>query len=141
MIHMHKIKALVIQCIDFRFQTAIREWLEDNGYENEHDLLSIAGSSKDIVKPAEPSHSDFVLRNIKTSIRLHGPEGILLFDHQDCGGYAADGTILSGMPREKDLELHKKFLKEAKRIIEGACPGVRVRLFYVDLEMKVEEIF
>lgn len=57
----HTCQAFALTCMDFRFHTAIRKFLsEDLGLERNYDLVSLAGSAKDLVRtramyPSSPS--------------------------------------------------------------------------------------
>ena len=77
-----KAKNCVISCIDFRIQKYIYKWLKDTHNLGKSDLIEIAGSSRDIVKPLKPHHKEDLLRNIQVSVELHNPENIIIFDQR-----------------------------------------------------------
>lgn len=124
----------VIHCIDFRFQHIIEKWIFDNDYLDDSDMIAIAGASRDFVKPIQPDHKTNWLRELNISLKLHNPKNIIVIEHQDCGGYATDNTIESGINKEQDLEIHKNLGVKAKKELQYLYPDKNVRVLYVDLD-------
>lgn len=137
---MHKAKACVLMCMDFRFQKQSQQWLEKNGYLGNCDEVIVAGASRDLVKPIEDFHKDALLRQIDLSVKLHDPDEIVIFDHQDCGGYAQDDTIPSGLEKEDDIEKHKHYANKAKEVLEEIYPEKTIKVLYIDMEGEVSQL-
>jgi len=78
--------ACVISCFDARFDTAVRKFLKRRGVAT-YDQVKIPGSAKALAAPDFDGDRDFVLRMVRTSIRLHRPELAILIGHNDCGAY------------------------------------------------------
>ena len=78
--------ACVISCFDARFDLAIRKFLKRRGI-GIYDHVKIPGSAKSLAAPECDGDRDFVLRMIRTSIRLHRPDRVLILGHADCGAY------------------------------------------------------
>lgn len=127
-------------CMDFRFQKSIQGWLEEKGYLGASDEVIVAGASRDLVKPLESFHKDALLRQIELSVKLHDPEEIVVIDHQDCGGYAQDQTIPSGLDVEEDKKAHIEYAKKAKQMLEAKFPGKVVLNYYARMDGVVEEL-
>jgi carbonic anhydrase len=72
--------------MDFRFHTAIREFLVSLGLKDQYDLVSLAGSTKYIVDK-DPIGSGVLLKQIDLSQKLHGISEVYLVHHMDCGAY------------------------------------------------------
>ncbi len=132
-------KYCVLTCIDYRFQEKVFNWLHKKHMLGESDLIMVAGCSKDLVKPHNSESFESLLNQLSISVKLHNPENIILIDHQDCGGYAADGTIASGLPINEDRMLHEKYSKEAKDIITKYFPARKISCYYVSLENDIPE--
>ncbi len=111
---MHKCEAVIVTCMDFRFQPAIHKWAEANYGEGGFDRVAYAGGVKDL---------ETVLGQIKLSRKLHGSEKVVLVNHEDCGAYGEAGT------REK----HEQDLKLAREKIKAEVEGVLVELYYLTL--------
>ena len=50
---MHKAKAVVVGCIDFRFRSFIDKYLHEQEFGDSYDLISVAGGSRDFIVPVE----------------------------------------------------------------------------------------
>lgn len=99
----HQCKALVINCIDFRFHTAIREFLVSMGLKDQYDLVSLAGAAKGLVDN-DPVSSEFIFKQIETSKRLHGISEVYLIHHMDCGAYGGQEAFENvKIEREKQV--------------------------------------
>ena len=116
----HKCKALVISCIDFRFVSKVRDFLANKGLKEDYDLVTVPGASLGIEK---------VTDSISISLRLHEPENIYIFDHEDCGAYGEGNS----------LESHIKNLKNAKELLTQHYPDEKVRTYIAGFD-KIEEI-
>lgn len=136
----HKAVAAVIMCMDFRFQEKTTKHLNSANLEGKFDKLSIPGGTRDFISPITPEHGDYVWNALKLSIDLHDPDEIIFVDHQDCGAYAADNAIPGGLGMNEDLEAHKKYFKELKKVIEKKYPDKKIRFQYVPFEGDVMEI-
>jgi carbonic anhydrase len=130
--NMNQAKNCVIHCIDFRFQKHIENWMYENSMLDNSDLIAIAGSSRDFVKPIKQEHKENWLRELDTSVKLHNPENIIIIDHQDCGGYSIDGTIASELGDEEDKTQHKIWLLKTKEEIQSLYKDKIIRVLYVD---------
>jgi hypothetical protein len=104
--------ACVISCFDARFDQAVRKFLKRRGVAL-YDQIKIPGSAKALAAPEAEGDRDFVLRMVRTSLRLHRPGRILLFAHNDCGAYpgvpagvvAADVVKAAGVLRAAEPAL------------------------------------
>lgn len=137
---MHKAKCCIITCIDFRLQKAYADFIKSNNWIGVSDIISVAGCSRDLVKPIHESHKEYLLRQIDLSTKLHNPEAIIFLDHQDCGGYAQDGTIAANLPVNDDRQAHVNWGNVAKNIVKEKHPNKNVQVYFVHLDGKVEEI-
>lgn len=137
---MHKAKACVVTCIDFRFQEQIHEFLKTKHLENSVDLISVAGCSRDFIVPIDPIDEKYVWKELELSVKLHDPDEIIFIDHQDCGGYAQDGTIPGGLDVEEDRNRHIEQLKSLKKKLEGSYPEKSFNFFHADLNGGVTEL-
>jgi carbonic anhydrase len=117
----HISNSCVVCCIDFRFQKHIRKFTNKYLKGKVFDLIGFAGSTKNI---------NIVLEQIAISVRLHQIKQVVLVHHEECGAYGAEST----------LELHTTDLKKAKDAILAKWPTLKVDLFYMKLDGKVEKI-
>ncbi len=116
----HQCKALVISCIDFRFVTKIRDYLGNQDLIDSYDLITVPGASLNL---------NTVSESIATSIKLHDPAQIHIFDHEDCGAYGENNS----------REIHTKNLLKAKESLSNQSPGKSVKTYVVGFN-KIEEV-
>jgi carbonic anhydrase len=117
----HICDAVVVCCIDFRFQQYIRNWTDQNLKDQTFDLVGFAGSTKDL-----PT----IMNQIDISKRLHQIKKAVLIHHEECGAYGAESTF----------ERHSEDLKKAKDEILEKYPDIEVQLIYLHLDGRFERI-
>lgn len=114
--------ACVISCFDARFDAALRKFLKRCGVAV-FDHVKIPGSSKALAVPDMDADRDFVLRMVRTSMRLHQSARVLMFAHNDCGAYpgAAPDIIAADMP-------------PAAQALLAAEPSLSVECYFMDFD-------
>lgn len=117
----HTCSVLVLSCIDFRFQSSIRNFLIGIGLENDYDLLTRPGSSKDI--------DEALIGNIGLSLRLHGIKKVLVIHHQNCGAYGE--SLISGSGDE--LNKHKSDMQTNTKILKDKFPEMEFETYFANL--------
>jgi carbonic anhydrase len=110
----HHCQAIVVCCIDFRFQKFIRQWTDENLKGKTFDLVGYAGSTKDL---------DTILGQIDISVSLHHISQVVLIHHEECGAYGV----------ESSLEKHTADLLKAKSAILSRYPHLDTSLYYLKL--------
>src|SRR5258706_4890107 len=113
--------ALIISCIDFRFQKYIRDWLDKNMSGKTFDYVGYAGATKDM---------DTVLKQVDISVRLHNIKQVILMHHEDCGAYGAEGTP----------EKHRHDMRNTKTVVRATYPDVQVDMYYLHLDGTFEKV-
>lgn len=117
----HTCDALLVCCIDFRFQKIIREWTDQNLKNKLFDLIGFTGSTKNLKT---------ILEQVAISVKLHDAYRIILMHHEDCGAYGAKGTF----------EQHRKDLLRAKEKILEKHPKLSVETYYLKLNGAIEKV-
>jgi carbonic anhydrase len=124
--------AAVIWCFDNRFELAFRKFLKRIGVVNS-DPIKIAGGAKCLASPDHESDREFVLGQIRKSIRLHGTKRVILMLHSDCGAYGGLAGGFGGDTRA-EAENHRRDLRSAAANLLAAIPGIEVRAYFVNFE-------
>lgn len=119
--YMHTCDALVVTCIDFRFQKYIRKWTDTNLKNKTFDMVGFAGSTKSL---------PVIMKQLDISVRLHHISEVVLIHHEDCGAYG----------KESSKERHTHDLKKAKDKINKKYPKLQVRLYHLTLKGEFEII-
>jgi carbonic anhydrase len=124
----HTCKALIVTCMDFRFQSALVNFAKEQGLENSYDLFSIAGTQQTFIN----SETQFVaLKQVELSQKLHGMTEVYLIAHWDCGAYGGSKAFESV---EKQKAQYEGDLEVAKKIIIEKFPTVIVHKFLAHLD-------
>jgi carbonic anhydrase len=100
-------EAIVVTCIDYRFQKSIHDWLTTRVGFNNYDRVSLAGGVFDL--PA-------VLKQVEISDRLHQIKRVVLINHEDCGAYGEASAP----------ERHAADLRAAAQQIRSVFPHLKV---------------
>ena len=114
--------ACVISCFDARFDLATRKFLKRRGIVT-FDHVKIPGSAKSLAAPECEGDRDFVLRMIRTSIRLHRPARALLVGHAECGAY--EGVAIDIVTAD---------LLRAAEILRASEPSLAVECYFADFD-------
>jgi len=117
----HICDALIVACIDFRFQKYIQNWLTKKFKNKTYDYVGFAGSTKNL---------DIIMNQLDISVRLHHIKQVILIHHEDCGAYGKESTH----------DRHAKDLKKAEKLINKKYPDLKVDLYYLHLDREFEEI-
>lgn len=124
--------AAIIWCFDNRFELGFRKFLKRVGVANS-DPIKIAGGAKSLASPDQEGERDFVLEQIRKSIRLHGTRRVILMVHSDCGAYGGLAEGFGGDARA-EAEHHLAELRRAAENLRKAIPEVEVDAYFVDFE-------
>jgi hypothetical protein len=96
------------------------------------DPIKVAGGAKYLASPEHETDREFVLDQIRKSMRLHGTTRVVLMVHSDCGAYG--GLAGFGGDAEAEAGHHEAELRRAAANLRRAIPGVEVKAYFVDFE-------
>jgi len=116
----NKCTALVISCIDYRFISSRRDYLLKIGIKDRYGLLTTPGASLNVQK---------IKDDIKTSLKVHSPSEVYIFDHSDCAVYGENNSE----------ERHTQNLKKAKEVINKIQNDLKIYTYIVKFN-KVKQI-
>jgi hypothetical protein len=123
--------AAIVWCFDNRFELGFRKFLQRIGVVY-WDAIKIAGGTKCLASPDPPSDRDFVLNQIRLSIRLHQTKRVILMLHSDCGAYGGLDGFDGNAAAERDH--HGEELRKGAKVVADAIPGITVEGYFVDFE-------
>lgn len=123
--------AAVVWCFDNRFHLSFAKFLKHLGVETS-DVIKIAGGAKDLASPAAETDRQFLLEQIRLSMRLHGTKRVIIMLHSDCGAYGG----LAGFAGDARAEAqhHEEELRRAATYLKSAIPEIEVQPYFVDFE-------
>ena len=121
----------VIWCFDNRFELGFHKFLKRRGI-GSSDPIKVAGGAKSLASPEHDGDREFLLDQIRKSIRLHGTKHVILMLHSDCGAYG--GLAAFGNNVQREAEHHEQELKKAAENLRNAIPMVQISGYFVDFE-------
>src|SRR5271163_1202854 len=124
--------AAILWCFDNRFDLGFRKFLKRIGVANS-DPIKVAGGAKCLASPEHAAEREFVLEQIRKSMRLHGTSRVILMVHSDCGAY---GGLAGGFGGDAQAEAahHQRELARAAANLAQAIPGLEIQAYFVDFE-------
>ena len=118
-------KAMVLSCIDPRFQKIIYNYLKKKKLIGKYSSFTIAGAAIGVTaKKFKKWHSTF-LDNLSTSIKLHKIHKLIVINHKDCGA----AKIVNGKKKFNSVvenRIHKESFKKIKKVINKKFPNLKV---------------
>jgi len=123
--------AAVIYCFDHRFSQAARKFLKKQGIERA-DMIIVAGAIKALASPNNESEREFVLEQVRISIRLHKAARVLLMNHSDCAMYG--GLSQFNGDREAEAAHHRNELLRATDLLTANFPGISVEPYFLKFD-------
>jgi carbonic anhydrase len=118
----YKADACVITCFDARFDLPVRKFLKRWGVVT-FDHVKIPGGAKSLAAPECDTDRDLVLRMVRTSMRLHGSERVLIVAHRECGAYpgaSVDAVMADAM--------------RAAELLRASEPTLGVECYFADFD-------
>ncbi|HXB74623.1 MAG TPA: carbonic anhydrase [Candidatus Acidoferrales bacterium] len=124
--------AAIVWCFDNRFDLGFRKFLKRIGVVNS-DPIKIAGGAKCLASPEHEGEREFVIEQVRKSVRLHGTRRVILMLHSDCGAYGGLAGAFGGDSRVEAAH-HLIELRVAAESLRKAIPEVAVSAYFVDFE-------
>ena len=122
---MKKYEAMVLSCIDPRFQTKVYKYLKNKKLSGKYSLFTIAGAGIGVThKKFKKWHSTF-WDNFDTSIKLHKINKLIVINHKDCGA----AKIANGGKKftsSIEYKMHKLSFKSIKIKLKKKHPKLKV---------------
>lgn len=134
-------RILAVTCLDFRGHTAIQKFLEDAGYVDRYDLVSMAGADLCLAHDGCPSAwMDTLLDNVDIGVALHDIKEVWVFGHQDCGACKKFGLIGNTIHETVEREVHRSIAEKSREVLKARFPDVVVRHLFVS-KLGVDGVF
>ena len=123
--------AAVLSCFDYRISTVVRKFLKKQGIERP-DMIVVAGGAKTLASPRNDFEQDFILEQIRMSIRLHRSKRVLVMSHSDCATYGGLAHFKGDQAAE--AAHHRAELLRAAELVMSNFPGVSVEPYFVKFD-------
>ena len=122
---MKKYEAMVLSCMDPRFQTKVYKYLKAKKLTGKYSSFTIAGAAIGVThKKFKKWHSTFI-DNLSTSIKLHKINKLIVINHKDCGA----AKIVNNKKKFTSIienKIHKDSFKVIKKTLNKKFPNLKI---------------
>ncbi len=131
-----KFKAMVLSCIDPRFQNLTYNYLKKKKLTGKYSAFTIAGAAVGVTHNKFKHWHKTFYDNLATSIQLHQIEKLIVINHKDCGAAKiANGKKEFTSVNEK--KIHQESFLKIKKQIKKKFPKLKVELNLISLDSKI----
>ena len=123
--------AAVLCCFDHRINQAVRKFLRKQNIERP-DMIVVAGGAKTLASPRNDFEQDFILEQVRMSIRLHQTKRVLVMSHSDCATYG--GLAHFKGDRGAEAEHHRCELQRAAQLLTKHFPEISVEPYFINFD-------
>ena len=130
---MKKYKAMVLSCIDPRFQPKVYKYLKDKNLTGKYSSFTIAGAAIGVTaKKFKKWHTTF-FDNLSTSIKLHKIDRLIVINHKDCGA-AKIVNDKNNFTSAVENKIHRDSFKKIKKVLTKKYPSLKVNFKILSLK-------
>jgi len=131
-----KLKAMVLSCMDPRFQHLVHNHLKKKKLTGKYSAFTIAGAAVGVTHNKFKEWHKTFYDNLSTSIQLHKIEKLIVINHKDCGAAKiANGKKVFSSANEK--KIHQESFTKIKKQITKRFPKLKVELNLISLDRKI----
>ena len=126
-------KAMVLSCIDPRFQPKVFNYLKKKKLTGKYSSFTIAGSAIGVTSKKFKKWQSTFLDNLSTSIKLHNINKLIVISYEDCGA----AKIVNGKKEFNstiEKKIHKDSFKKIKLIIDRKFPELKINFKILSLK-------
>ena len=135
---MKKYKALVLSCMDPRFQHLVYEKLKKEKLAKKYSAFTIAGAAVGVTHIKFKKWHKTFYDNLSTSIKLHGIQKLIVMNHEDCGAAKiANGKKEFTLSNEK--KIHQNSFSNLKKNIKRKFPKLKTEFNFISLNGKINK--
>ena len=130
-------KAMVLSCIDPRFQSIIYNYLKKKKLNGKYSSFTIAGAALGVTAMKFKKWHKVFWDNIDISIKLHKIKKLIVINHRDCGA----AKIINGkknFSKINETKVHKNSFQKIKKIFKNKYPRLSIELNIISLNKKVD---
>ena len=132
-----KYKAMVLSCMDPRFQPIVYNYLKKKKLIGKYSAFTIAGSAIGVTASKFKKWHKTFWDNIDTSIKLHKIKKLIVINHRDCGA----AKIINGKKefnRVNETKIHKNSFLKLKKLFRKKYPKLKIELKLISLNKRTE---
>jgi len=132
-----KYQAMVLSCIDPRFQPIIFNYLKKKKLNGKYSAFTIAGSAIGVTANKFKNWHKVFWDNFETSVELHKIKKLIVINHRDCGA----AKIINNKKEfssTNETRIHKNSFQKIKKIFKKKYPKLKIELKLISLNSKAE---
>jgi len=130
-------KAMVLSCIDPRFQPIVYNYLKKKRLIGKYSSFTIAGSAVGVTANRFKKWHKVFWENFDMSVKLHNIKKLIVINHRDCGA----AKIINGKKEFSSInesKVHKASFQKLKKIFKKKYPKLKIELKIVALNKKIQ---
>ena len=132
-----KYKAMVLSCIDPRFQSKVFNYLKKRKLGGKYSSFTIAGAAVGITNKNFKKWNKTFIENLSTSIQLHKINRLIVINHKDCGA----AKLVNGKNQFNEFnenKIHEESFKKLKKILNKKFPKIYLEFYLMNLKSSVK---
>ena len=133
-----KYKAMVLSCIDPRFQKPVYNYLKKKKLTGKFSAFTIAGAAVGVTNNKFKKWHKTFYDNLETSIQLHKIEKLIVINHKDCGAAKIANNKKEFSP-DNEKKIHNESFSKIKKQIKKRFPKLKVELNLISLDSKISK--
>ena len=112
-----KYQAMVLSCIDPRFQPIVYNYLKKKRLNGKYSAFTIAGSAIGVTANKFKKWQKSFWDNFDTSLKLHDIKKLIVINHRDCGA-AKIINRKKEFSRINETKIHRNSFQKIKKIFK-----------------------
>ena len=133
-----KFKAMVLSCMDPRFQPKIFNYLKQRKLTGKYSAFTIGGAAVGVTHTKFKKWHNVFFDNLSASIQLHKIEKLIVINHQDCGA-AKIANSKKEFNNKVETDIHKVSFKKLKSNLRKKFPKLKVEFNVMALNNSIKK--
>jgi carbonic anhydrase len=133
-----KFKAMVLSCMDPRFQPKIFNYLKKRKLSGQYSAFTIAGAAVGVTHTKFKKWHNVFFDNLSASIQLHKIEKLIVINHQDCGA-AKIANSKKEFNNKVETDIHKVSFKKLKSNLRKKFPKLKIEFNVMALNNSIKK--
>ena len=133
-----KFKAMVLSCMDPRFQPKIFNYLKKRKLSGQYSAFTIAGAAVGVTHSKFKKWHRVFFENLSISIQLHKIDKLIVINHQDCGA-AKIVNSKKEFNNKVETDIHKISFKKLKSSLRKKFPKLKIEFNVMALNNSIKK--
>ena len=133
-----KFKAMVLSCIDPRFQPKIFNYLKKRNLSGQYSAFTIAGAAVGVTHSKFKKWHRVFFENLSASIQLHKIDKLIVINHQDCGA-AKIANSKKEFNNKVETDIHKVSFIKLKSSLRKKFPKLKIEFNVMALNNSIKK--